>query len=334
MQLIRMTKPTGDAECPPEVERAHYIESLISEKVESRELNDSDITDHVDTSDNDTLSSDSDESDDSDKENLDPASNRRRQTRRGRQSRKTITKQSLVQPNPPTARAVRVEQPLPLSTQPRTRPSQAANALDRISNHMVDMTARKDDFALQSQTMMQTFAMASQNRELSSTLNIVRGALSDTERRLNEERSRADRLEHQIALLRMETRLRDERRSDSRHGRSRRPPSPFVSPGHWYEATFRSGGQRRWFSRPGEDPFDFDDSASIRSVRCLDPTPDDTPSPVRSRRTSPPRPSDFIQGSSSRPIIAVTPRRHVQYAAHTTVDEVVPMEEDELDESN
>ena len=29
-KLVRTTKPTGDAECPPEVERAHELEHLIS----------------------------------------------------------------------------------------------------------------------------------------------------------------------------------------------------------------------------------------------------------------------------------------------------------------
>jgi hypothetical protein len=45
LQLVRTSKPTGDAECPPHVLRAQYIEELINEKVGSRELDDSEIID-------------------------------------------------------------------------------------------------------------------------------------------------------------------------------------------------------------------------------------------------------------------------------------------------
>lgn len=45
LQLVRTTKPTGDAECPPHIERAHFIEDMMSNKVETRELDDVDIID-------------------------------------------------------------------------------------------------------------------------------------------------------------------------------------------------------------------------------------------------------------------------------------------------
>ncbi|KAJ7198373.1 hypothetical protein GGX14DRAFT_374323, partial [Mycena pura] len=38
--LLRTKKPTGDAECPPEIKRAHHIEELINEKVGTRGLSD------------------------------------------------------------------------------------------------------------------------------------------------------------------------------------------------------------------------------------------------------------------------------------------------------
>ncbi|KAJ7342420.1 hypothetical protein DFH08DRAFT_811507 [Mycena albidolilacea] len=43
--FLKLKKPTGDAECPPEVERAHQIEDLINQHVHSRELSDDDDDD-------------------------------------------------------------------------------------------------------------------------------------------------------------------------------------------------------------------------------------------------------------------------------------------------
>jgi hypothetical protein len=42
---VKTTKPTGDAECPPHVERAHEIEYLMNEKVGCRDLDDTEIAD-------------------------------------------------------------------------------------------------------------------------------------------------------------------------------------------------------------------------------------------------------------------------------------------------
>ncbi|EKM49845.1 uncharacterized protein PHACADRAFT_167178 [Phanerochaete carnosa HHB-10118-sp] len=61
-QLVKTTKPTGDAECSPVVEHAYTIDSLINEKVGTWNLDDEDIDDHV---------SGSEASDNSDKENND-----------------------------------------------------------------------------------------------------------------------------------------------------------------------------------------------------------------------------------------------------------------------
>ncbi|KAJ7300976.1 hypothetical protein DFH08DRAFT_979148 [Mycena albidolilacea] len=36
--LLKTKKPTSDAHCPPEIKRAHQIESLINEKADTREI--------------------------------------------------------------------------------------------------------------------------------------------------------------------------------------------------------------------------------------------------------------------------------------------------------
>ncbi|KAG2144484.1 hypothetical protein DEU56DRAFT_754155 [Suillus clintonianus] len=54
-QLVKTTKPTGDGVCPPDVTRAHYIDSLINERAGTCDLNDEDFDDqdagsHTDSS--------------------------------------------------------------------------------------------------------------------------------------------------------------------------------------------------------------------------------------------------------------------------------------------
>ena len=47
LQLVRVSKPTGNAECPPQVERAHQIDWLINEKAGTWELDNSEIIDAI-----------------------------------------------------------------------------------------------------------------------------------------------------------------------------------------------------------------------------------------------------------------------------------------------
>ncbi|KIK76468.1 hypothetical protein PAXRUDRAFT_18188 [Paxillus rubicundulus Ve08.2h10] len=59
-QLVKTTKPTGNGVCPPEIKCAHHIDSLINERVGTRDLGDSDFNDADDgrtgpSSDDDSL---------------------------------------------------------------------------------------------------------------------------------------------------------------------------------------------------------------------------------------------------------------------------------------
>ncbi|KAJ7347678.1 hypothetical protein DFH08DRAFT_808461 [Mycena albidolilacea] len=45
--LLKTKKPTGDANCPPEIKRAHQIETLINEKADTPEISDDSDTMHV-----------------------------------------------------------------------------------------------------------------------------------------------------------------------------------------------------------------------------------------------------------------------------------------------
>src|ERR1700730_114227 len=56
-QLVWTEKPTGHADCPPEIDRAHAIEVAMNEKAGTRDLDDEDIidTEALDTSDDENL---------------------------------------------------------------------------------------------------------------------------------------------------------------------------------------------------------------------------------------------------------------------------------------
>ncbi|KAE9400100.1 hypothetical protein BT96DRAFT_993412 [Gymnopus androsaceus JB14] len=45
--FVKMTKPTGDVECPPHIEEAHEIKDLMNTKAGSHNLDDEDILDEV-----------------------------------------------------------------------------------------------------------------------------------------------------------------------------------------------------------------------------------------------------------------------------------------------
>ncbi|KAJ7704953.1 hypothetical protein B0H17DRAFT_1193438 [Mycena rosella] len=53
-QLVKAKKPTSDGVCPPEVKRAHHIESLINEHGTCN-LNDSDCAANISSDDNDSI---------------------------------------------------------------------------------------------------------------------------------------------------------------------------------------------------------------------------------------------------------------------------------------
>ncbi|KAJ7699562.1 hypothetical protein B0H17DRAFT_1048941 [Mycena rosella] len=56
-QMLKMKKPTGEGNCPPEIKRAHKIEALLNEHTGTRELSDSDFDDSASPleSDNDNI---------------------------------------------------------------------------------------------------------------------------------------------------------------------------------------------------------------------------------------------------------------------------------------
>ena len=87
---MRTKKPTGDRECPPEVERAHEIDDKIQAKVSCRDLGDDEIADFKESD---------DEMSDADDETPPAPIRRPRPTPRVRTIRKESTSAPARQPS-------------------------------------------------------------------------------------------------------------------------------------------------------------------------------------------------------------------------------------------
>jgi hypothetical protein len=197
-----MSKPTGDAECPPAVERAHEIEDLMNERIASRELDDDEIADFAE--DEDGADEESEAGEDEDEEEV---------------IEKPVTKKVKV-------RAVKTETPIPsripsAATAVPCRPRQSAGmeVLAQISNSINPATqaSRDADRAAQSFQGQQLFMLNSQIRDLNNVVADLRTQLIESERRRNDADRQTDRVQHQLELARMMNDLTSSRgRSRSR----------------------------------------------------------------------------------------------------------------------
>lgn len=190
-----MTKPTGDAECPPEVELAHEIEYLMNEKISTRDLDDAEFAD-VPEDENDAIEI----SDDEDDNDSAPA------------SKSIKTKMEAVHR---TYRAAPSDKP-----SRQSRASIAANwdALASSLNQSLDpiaRAAREDERSARSIQATQLLALSNDIRDLRT--------------QLREAELRASRAEMELAVSRMMPRGRDSgprRNHRSTRRGSFRTPSP------------------------------------------------------------------------------------------------------------
>jgi hypothetical protein len=194
---VKTVKPTGDANVPPHVERAHRIDDLMNEKAGSRDLDDEDIVDAdpevIEVSDSEEKASNS-------------------------KSRKPAAKAEHTGPFAcrPTANRISVD-----SSRTCTRnPSQ--DLLANIS-HALDPNARRtrtDDNSVNALQTGQIFTLSSQLRESQRQIDTLRNQLIEAERRCNGAERRADRAE----LKEMIT------ESHGREAISWHPTSPICGP--------------------------------------------------------------------------------------------------------
>lgn len=259
---MKTRKPTGGAECPPEVRRAHEIDHKVQSKVASRDLEDGEIVDFEDGSGD---CSDDEMSDSlgipEDDDGGSPAPRRK---------------------PAPRVRTARIEVPLLSQELTRQPSSKGTDILEKISKTFdPEIQSRREADRASSMFQSQQFILLqSQIRDLNSTILSLRGQLDDAERRRTDADRRADRLQNQIDINSAVTRARLFR-SAAHVPRHVTPISISSSPestpdrNRRYEATFRDGGHCSWFGNVNR--FDHDDDVAEVTRIPWSPTPPNSP---------------------------------------------------------
>lgn len=226
---MKTTKPTGDAECPPEVDLAHEIDYLMNEKVNTRDLDDAEIADLPDD-----IIEVSDDEDDGDDELASTAA-------------KINTEHDHF-----TRRAVPSDRP------PRPSRASAIANWDMLAGNLsqsLDPTARaarEDDRAARSIQTTQMLALSNDMRDL-------RAQLRDAEQRAN-------RAEMELTISRMMPHGRnsspDRNRRRSRR-RLRRSPSPTPPRRIRRDRHYRDGGLSTTWVTPSDEEREFEQRGGI-----------------------------------------------------------------------
>jgi hypothetical protein len=210
-QLVKTEKPTGTAECPPHIDRAHAIESDMNEKAGTRDLDDNDIVDN-DNVDTDVIDISSEDDEEPIKlTDTKPAAAKKIKVEPG-------TEANAARHEGPVARRI----PITSSRHQTNPPGQ--DLLKNISNAL-DPTLqveRNEDRAARSFQTTQILALSNQVRDTQALLEGLRNRLSESERERYAAERRADRAE-MVTMLREGTRRRL-RRTESTTRRHRRSP--------------------------------------------------------------------------------------------------------------
>ena len=242
---MKTRKPTGDAECPPEICRTHEIDHMIQSKIGSRDLEDGEIADV-----------DDDDGSCSDDEMSDVFNPPEDDNRAG-----PVPRHQPI----PRVRTTRAEASLPSQESVRQPSSKGADVLEKISRTFDPevQSRREADRASSMFQSQQLLLLQSQVRDLNTTVLSLRNQLDDAERRRIDADRRADRLQNQIDINTaiMWARLY---RSTSNVPRRTTPISISSSSGsstpdhhRRWEARFHDGGRYSWFGNG--DQFDDDD---------------------------------------------------------------------------
>ena len=194
-QLVRTEKPTGRADCPPEIDRAHAVEAAMNEKAGTRDLDDKDI---IDTEALDT----------SDDENLPPTPFPIPLPPKGCKA-----KTEAGNNTGPVVRRV-------ASTLMRAQPKNDAHSLLKTLSNALDPNAqlvRTQERTTHSFQMAQVLTLSNQLRDAQAIIETLHGQLSVCECERNTAERRADRSE-MLALLK------------DTHIPVEHPPAPFERP--------------------------------------------------------------------------------------------------------
>lgn len=239
-KLVKATKPTGDAECPPNVCRAHEIDDLMNEKAGTRDLNDSDIAD----ADNDAFYSDDEE----------PSTKSIPAAKHTNAATTTNENTALG----PVARRV-ISNRLPSNTTSGSNRNASHDLLASITNVLDPRSreARTEERSMTAFQSQQLFTLSSQLQDTQRQLEAVRQQLSAAERLCNDAERCADRAEmlsmfrtrhsnphsHSFATPRFSHSAT--RHSQSTHRKSRDTPHAGCRPHYRYhhDVYYKDGGR-------------------------------------------------------------------------------------------
>ena len=197
---MKTPKPTGNAEVPPHVERAHAIDDLMNEKAGSRDLDDEDIVD-------------------ADPEVVEVSDSEEKGVASGKDDEMVVVKTEKSQTGP-LARRVGMDRISADSS--RTRARNNGQALLANISKALDPSMRRARADEQSVSTLQTgqiFTLSGQLRESQRQVEALRSQLAEAERRCHKAERRADRAE----MMEMITESRGQR-VVARHPLSPGPP--------------------------------------------------------------------------------------------------------------
>ncbi|KAH7930087.1 hypothetical protein BV22DRAFT_1125242 [Leucogyrophana mollusca] len=236
-QFVRTTKPTGDAECPPHIDRAHQIEDWINEKAGARDLDDDDIID----ADDGVIVVTSDEEG--------PCVTSSRPIRPATSSTKATAARVKTEPAEagPIARRASDRLGTPVARTQRAPRTGGLDLLNTIANSLDPrvQTSRDEERSARSMHTTQFLSLSNQLRDAQHTINDLRDQLLRVERDRSDAERRADRAEMQREMMQMA----------QGHGMQRQTVRR--------ETRYRDGGASTvWISPSDEEdnaPYTFDD---------------------------------------------------------------------------
>ncbi|KAL1713601.1 hypothetical protein EV715DRAFT_267154 [Schizophyllum commune] len=312
--FLRVSKPTGDGECPEEIELAHQAEHEICCKAGSRELGDSD-------------------EDEDEAISISSSDETQEYAQSSAQARgKENNKAKVTEPKPTAFGMVRR---VPNARTPRAN-NQAL--LSNLANHLDPATQAAREEARSSTTMQMTqmFSMSAQIRDLQAQVASLHEQLRDSERRANDALRRADIAELQATFTRTSAHFHRPSRSSSRRRVStavhRGPDHPTrdedaSSDEVYRQDVFFPGGGRYvgWFNASDSEELRMsgcpDEPGSCRYITsradimnaAFRPPHRDSPSPVPSSLSlRPASPAFRFQLTAMADLLAATRARQIE----------------------
>jgi hypothetical protein len=198
----------SDAECLPQVERAHQIDWLLNDKAGTQDLDDSEIVDAADA-DEEEGNSDGDDGDDDDgDEPISISSDGEEDILKKASCRKSVTVKSethtpSLNPIACCAASNRLDTPFTCNTRtPRNAPADLLNSISRSLDPSLS-AARDEDRAAWSLQTTQFLSLSNQLCDAQAASNDLRNRLLQADRDHSDAERHADRAELQLEMERM-----------------------------------------------------------------------------------------------------------------------------------